>query len=41
MEQQLAAGLCEREIAEFVEDQEVEAAQEIRSASLAISTTLR
>lgn len=37
MEQQLAASLGEGEIAELVEDQEVEAAQEIRSAPLAIS----
>ena len=39
MEQQLAAGLREGEIAELVEDQEVEAAQEIRSAPLAISAS--
>ena len=40
MEQQLSAGLGEREVAQFVQDQEVEAAQEIRGASLAISAGL-
>ncbi len=37
VEQQLAARLGERQIAQFVEDQEVEAAQEIRGAPLPIS----
>ncbi len=38
MEQQLAAGLSEGKIAEFVEDQEVEAAQQVCGASLSIGT---
>src|ERR1700691_4266511 len=39
MEQQLPAGLGEREIAEFVEDDEVEAGQGVGDASLAAGST--
>jgi len=39
MEQQLPAGLGEREIAEFVEDDEVEAGQVVGDASLAAGST--
>ena len=39
MEQQLPAGLGEREIAEFVEDDEVEAGQVIGDASVAAGST--
>jgi hypothetical protein len=35
MEQQLAAGLGEREIAEFIEDDDVEASERVGDASLA------
>ena len=39
MEQQLAAGLGEREIAEFVEDDDVEASEIVGDASLASGST--
>src|SRR5271168_1764520 len=39
MEQQLPAGLGEREIAEFVEDDEVEAGQVVGDASLSAGST--
>ena len=40
MEQQLPAGLSEREIAEFVEDDEVEASEIIGKSSLATGAGL-
>jgi len=36
MEEELAAGLGEGQVAEFVEDQEVEAAEEIGQPALAV-----
>lgn len=40
MEEELPAGLCERQIAQFVKDHEVQAAEQIRSAALPISAGL-
>jgi hypothetical protein len=40
VEQQLPAGLCEGEIAEFVEDDEVEAGEIIGKSSLATGARL-
>jgi hypothetical protein len=39
MEQQLAAGLGEREIAEFIEDDDVEASEIVGDASLSSGST--
>jgi len=40
MEEELAAGLGEGQVAEFVEDQEVEAAEEIGQPALAVGAGL-